>query len=285
MLLSRISCISLLLTLVAIGCLSGRGLAADPVGIAQRDAPYATAAERRQRLLQVNSAGIALVTGWGIYKWDYFTRTPHAGSEGWFGNGTDDGGSDKLGHLYSTYLASHGLACLFEEWRFPRKEAALYGSLSSWLISGYMEFGDSFSKYGFSAEDLLFNTLGSALGCLLYLDANLAEKIDLRWEYGVNPTGGDLFTDYENTKVLLAVKLNGFERIRRGWLKHVELHLGYYTRGFDEHEPDRERNIYVGIGLNLTDFFRRRGWRKAAKVFNYLQLPYTYLPFEHDFNR
>ncbi len=282
--LSGTSCISLLLMLVILGCLAGRGIAADTIGPAQ-DAPCATVAEQRQRLLQVNLAGIALVTGWGIYKWDYFSRPPHAESEGWFGNNTDEGGSDKLGHMYSSYLGSRGLAYLFEEWRFPHERAALYGALSSWIIAGYMEFGDSFSEYGFSAEDLLFNTLGSTLGYLFCMDAKLAEKIDLRWEYGMHPTGGDLFTDYENTKVLLALKLNGFERTRRGWLKHVELHLGYYTRGFDDHEPDRERNLYVGIGLNLTDLFRRCGWRKTATALNYLQLPYSYLPFEHDLNR
>lgn len=120
-----------LLILVTNGCLAGGGIAADPADLARGDVAYATAAEQRQRLLEVNLAGIALVSAWGVYKWDYFSRSPHAESEGWFGNSTDDGGADQLGHLYSTYLASHGLAYLYEKWRFPRDEAALYGALSS----------------------------------------------------------------------------------------------------------------------------------------------------------
>ncbi len=111
---------------------------------------------------------------------------------------------------------------------------------------------------------------------------DLASKIDLRWEYGLHPSGEGVFTDYDNTKVLLALKLNGFETSRRGLLKHLELHLGYYTRDFSE--PDRERNLYVGIGLNLTDLLCRHGHAKTATVLNYLQLPGTYLPLTDDFN-
>jgi hypothetical protein len=263
-------------------CCAGNSLAA---GIEADDAGYATALEKRRRVVQVNLLGIGLVSAWGIYKWDYFTQSPNAGSEGWFGNGTDEGGADKLGHLYASYAATHGLAYLYENWRFERDEAALYGALSSWAIMGFMEFGDSFSDFGFSMEDLLFNTVGSAFGYLLYQNTDLAGKIDLRWEYGIHPSGGGVFTDYENTKVLLALKLNGFKATRRGLLKHLELHLGYYTRGFDDHESGQERNLYVGIGVNLTDLLRRHGHAKTATVLNYLQLPGTYLSLKHDFNR
>lgn len=262
-------------------CLAANGLTAEDVG---DNVDYATVLEQRRRVLQVNLVGIGLISAWGIYKWDYFSTPPKVDYEGWFGNGTDEGGADKLGHLYASYAGTRGLAHLYENWRFEQNEAALYGALSSWTIMGFMEFGDSFSEYGFSAEDLLFNTLGSALGYVFYKDANLASKIDLRWEYGIHPSGGEIFTDYDNTKVLLALKLNGFETTRRGLLKHVELHLGYYTRGFDD-EPDRERNLYIGIGLNLTDLLRRHDYPKTATVLNYLQLPGTYLPVTHDLNR
>lgn len=273
---------SLLFVMAIVFCCSADGLAAEDVG---DDAVYATALEKRRRVLQVNLLGIGMVSAWGVYKWDYFSRSPNVDYEGWFGNGTDDGGSDKLGHLYSSYLASHGLTYLYEGWRFERNEAAFYGTLSSWLILGFIEFGDSFSDYGFSGEDLLFNTAGSLWGFFTYTHPDVAQKVDLRWEYGFNPGSGDFLTDYENTKVLLALKLNGFEATRRGLFKHLEIHLGYYTRGFDDNEPDRERNLYVGIGFNLTDLLRRHGHTKTATVFNYLQLPGTYLPVAHDFNR
>lgn len=274
--------IGLLLIAANVFCFPANDLAAEAVGV---DVDYATVLEKRRRALQVNLLGIGAVSVWGFYKWDYFSRSPRVDSEGWFGNGTDEGGADKLGHLYSSYLSSHGLASLYERWRFERNEAALYGAFSSWLIMGYMEFGDSFSDYGFSGEDLLFNTAGSLWGYFTYMHPEVAKKIDLRWEYGTHPGNSDFFSDYDNTKVLLALKLNGFETTRRGLLKHLELHLGYYTRGFNGHEPDRERNLYVGIGVNLTDLLRRHGYTKMASVLNYLQLPGTYLPVARDLNR
>lgn len=273
---------SLLLVLATISVLAGNSLASETI---EGQDGYATVQEKRCRVLQVNLVGIGLVSAWGIYKWDYFSRSPRADSEGWFSNDTDEGGSDKLGHLYASYAATHGMAYFYENWQFERGDAALYGALSSWAIMGFMEFGDSFSDYGFSVEDLLSNTVGSVFGYYLYLNTDLSSKIDLRWEYGFDPSGGGVFTDYDNTKVLLALKLNGFKVARRGLLKHLELHLGYYTRGFDDHESDQERNLYVGIGVNLTDLLRRHGHVKTATVLKYLQLPGTYLPLNHDFNR
>ena len=200
-----------------------------------------SADERLEKLLWVNGVGIGLITVWGVINWDYFTRSPHAESEGWFDNDTSSGGQDKLGHLYSSYVASHGLAALYEYWGFSRDAAAWHGAWSSWIIMGYMEFGDSFSDYGFAGEDMVANTVGCTLGYFLYVHPGLQEKVDLRAEYGLDPNQGDVLTDYENLKYLAALKLNGFEACRESWLRHIELHAGYYARGFEDDEPDRDR--------------------------------------------
>jgi len=58
------------------------------------------------------ASGAGVVVVWGIWQWDYFSTSPHAGSEDWFGKNTASGGADKLGHLYSCYVASHGFSYL-----------------------------------------------------------------------------------------------------------------------------------------------------------------------------
>ncbi len=276
----------MLIVLMAQIVLSDDGLAASgetrEPDVSIDEIEYVAGWERNRIVLGTTAAGVAGVTAWGVANWDYFSRSPQAKSEGWFGPDTPEGGMDKLGHLYTTYLMSHGFAYLYEHWDFEHREAAFCGCLTSFAIMGYMEFGDSFSDYGFSYEDLVMNGLGAVLGYLLYTRPALAGKVDLRWQIGLQPTQADVLTDYENSKFLVALKLNGFETFRRGALRHVELHAGYYVEGFGEAgEPDY-RHPYLGIGVNLTDLLFRQGWPRCATVLRYLQLPYTSL--NHDFD-
>lgn len=236
--------------------------------------------EQTRRTLSVTATGVGVVTAWGMVNWDYFRKQPSASSEGWFGQNTPEGGADKLGHVFTTYVTAQGIASLFEYWCFTPQDAALYGSISSFAILGYMELGDAFSDFGFSYEDLIANAFGGLAGYYRYRYPQLASKVDLRWEVGLDPSQLDLATDYDNSKYLVALKLNGFDTFRGSFLRHVELHAGYYARGYsDPDEPD-QRTLYLGLGLNLTDLFRRHGYRKTATVLNYFQPPGTYVPTE-----
>jgi hypothetical protein len=40
----------------------------------------------------------------------------------------------------------------------------------------------------------------------------------------------------------------------------------------------------VGIGINLTDLFKRHGWNKTATLLRYVQIPYTSVNAEHNFD-
>lgn len=236
--------------------------------------------EQTRRTLSITATGVGVVTAWGMANWDYFRKQPSASSEGWFGQNTPEGGADKLGHVFTTYVTAQGIASLFEYWCFTPQDAALYGSISSFAILGYMELGDAFSDFGFSYEDLIANAFGGLAGYYRYRYPQLASKVDLRWEVGLDPSQLDLATDYDNSKYLVALKLNGFDTLRGSFLRHVELHAGYYARGYsDPDEPD-QRTLYLGLGLNLTDLFRRHGYRKTATVLNYFQPPGTYVPTE-----
>ena len=243
-------------------------------------------AQRNQKLWTVNLTGIGMITLWGVTQWDYFTASPKATSEGWFGNDTDSGGADKLGHVYTSYLATHGISHLYDAWCINKNDAALFGSLSSLAMVTYMEFGDSFSDFGASKEDMAANIVGVVYGYYSYKYPKLANVLDLRWEYLPNEnTLGDFTTDYENSKYLLALKLNGFDFSRRSFLRHIEFHTGYYVRGFADPDSTKERNIFVGLGLNLTDFFRRHSYNKTAVLFKYYQLPESSLRREKDINK
>ena len=69
-------------------------------------------------------------------------------------------------------------------------------------------------------------------------------------------------------------------------LRYLELHLGYYVRGYDDYKSyqpydDRERNVYAGLGLNVGKVIESV-WE--TRIFDYLQVPYTYFPVKHDLN-
>ena len=241
--------------------------------------------EQNRKLWTVNLTGIGIITVWGVAQWDYFSKSPRTASEGWFGNDTDSGGADKLGHAYTGYVAAHGLSYLYESWCINKDDAALFGSLSSLAIVSYMEIGDSFSDIGASKEDMVANAAGILYGYYSYKNPRLSNILDFRWEYKPNSeTFGDFATDYENSKYLLALKLNGFEFARGSFLKHIEFHAGYYTRGFAEESDRKERNVYVGIGFNLTDLFRRHSYNKTSTLFKYYQIPGSTLSVEKDLN-
>lgn len=244
--------------------------------------------ELRNRVIYTNLIGAAVVTAWGAAFWDYFTIDPVAGDEGWFEKDTKYGGADKLGHVYTSYLLSLGFASLYEYWGMKEEESMIYGPLSAWFFEGIMEVGDSFSKtQGFSYEDLVMNTLGAGFYYLREKYPSLKAKLDLRLEYVPNFEGeADIFTEYNSMKYLFALKFSGFESMKSNFMRYAELHLGYYTRGYDNYNAydQKERVIYVGIGINVSEVLASMGWLKTSKVFNYYQVPYTYVPVGYDFD-
>ena len=240
--------------------------------------------QKGEKAAALNIAGAAGITVWGIANWDYFDNKPKTADEGWFSENSPEGGADKCAHFYFSYTLSHGIAAATEHWGYSRKKAAALGALSSFGLMGYMELGDSFSSYGFSYEDFLMNLLGSAAGYLLYRNRRLAEKIDFRMEYLPRFSDADLVSDYDHMKFLAALKLSGFPFAQNSLWRYFECHLGYYARGYS-HDPDKSRNLYLGLGLNLSEIFKTLKMKKTSTLFHYYQLPYTYIGLERNLNR
>lgn len=246
--------------------------------------------ELRNRVIYTNIIGAAVVMAWGTAFWDYFTINPVIKNEGWFGKDTKYGGADKMGHMYSTYLWSLGFSSLYEYWGMKEEDALLYGPLTSWTFQFLMEVGDSFSEsQGFSYEDAVMNTVGAAFYYVREKYPTIKSKLDLRLEYIPDFNSNvDFFTQYNSMKYLFALKFSGFEDLEDTPMKYFELQLGYYTRGYSEREnftdENRERVIYAGVGINASEVLKAMGWTKTSKIFNYYQLPYTYVPFGYDFD-
>lgn len=245
---------------------------------------------KEKKAIYLNLGAGALALGLGSWSWEWGTSGPRFQDEGWFGRTTTEGGADKLGHAWTGYALGHLFARQYEKWDFARDEAARYGALSSLGVMGLVELGDAFSdEYGFSYQDMLFNLAGAALGHLLWTDEDLARKVDFRVEYDPFAPGdhqGDVFTDYDRLKYLVAIKGDGFEGIRDPILRHLELHLGFYARGYDDERgpgrDDRRQSVYVGVGLNLT---RLLDPHLRTGIFHYVQPPYTYLSLDREIGR
>ena len=238
---------------------------------------------KEEKYLWTNVAMATGILAWGFSQWGYGDEKFHFDSEGWFEKETSNGGSDKLGHFYTNYLVTRLLSDLYGSWGYDEKDAALYASFSSLAFSSLMiELGDGYSEHGFSKEDLLVDVLGVGAGYLFSTQPDLADKLDFRVEYAPSTHSEnvtDFTTDYEHMKHLMVVKAEGFDTLEEGYLKYLELHFGYYSRNFNHNTmplEGRERELYVGVGINLSKLLRPY-MGDYSQLFNYYQLPYSYV--------
>lgn len=235
-----------------------------------------------RRIAATRWIGAGVISAWGLLNWDYGEQSMHATSEGWFGADTNEGGADKMGHLYTSYVMTRAFDGLYRHWGAEGKSAARDAAISSLLITGFMELGDGFSPYGVSYEDMIMNVAGSLVGYQLATNETWERRLDLRMEY-VPSGSNDPLTDYENARYLMALKLDGFSGMAQTPLKWLELHAGYYVRGFDDPAATDHRIAYVGIGINLTSMFERAGWHRTSTFLQYYQVPGTSVRAEHEY--
>ena len=236
---------------------------------------------KEQKYQYTNYAVAAGVLTYGIIKWDYFQNRLETHNENWFSRNTDSGGADKLGHLYTSYLTAQLANELYLDWGFDAGEAAKNSVITSFILSTAMELGDASSpKYGFSYEDFISNSVGQILSYYMSTNKRFASLVDLRLEYyPKNGVGSDIVTDYESMKYIVALKLAGFDELKDTPLRFLELQIGYYTRHYEDN-PSRinhERSLYFGVGVNVAQILNELDYKKTARVFNYLQVPYTYV--------
>lgn len=242
----------------------------------------------RLRNSLIIGTGATLVATYGLSNW---WRSGFGGSfrtinEGWFGAGTEFGGADKAGHIYSNYAGLRVLTPLFESAGNSRDASV---SLAAWSTVGLytaVEIADGFSRrWKFSPQDAIMNLTGVALGAVLETHPKLDAIFDFRLDYRRSPGASkfDPFGDYSGQKYLFVVKADGFAPLREnGFLRYLEVAVGYGTRGYDT-GVERHRDVYVGLSLNLARLLADSAYdgrmhstafqRGVDRLFDMVQLP------------
>ena len=94
------------------------------------------------------------ITALGVNSWDWGSSGFHTNSEHWFGKGTGSGGSDKLGHAFTSYALTNAFAERLQSKGRSPERAALSASLLTSALMLYVEAFDGVSgDHGFSYED------------------------------------------------------------------------------------------------------------------------------------
>ena len=243
---------------------------------------------REKKVIALNTATVGAITVIGVAGWDYGSHAFRTANEGWFDSDTPYGGADKLGHVFTCYALASVYNRIYKGWGYSENDAILMGAANSWLTMTVIEIGDGFSlSEGFSWQDEVMNTLGASMAYLRHRVPAVRERVDFRWEWFPSPSvrNGerfDVLTDYSGQKFLLAFKLDGWLRTGNPILKATEVQVGYYTRGYVSHDElhfdGQHRYGYVGIGLNVTYLLEKHTGHRAWGIFDYYQMPYTYLP-------
>ncbi len=242
-----------------------------------------TSQPKETKMLYTNLTAAALIGVWGLIEWDYGSEGWNEADEGWFEKDSKYGGADKAGHFWSTFAFSDALTGLYKSWGYSSDKANTYAALSAWTVQAAMEFGDATSdSQGFSYEDMIANTLGALTSVLMERFPELDRKIDFRVEYVFNVDVNGIFDDYSNQYYSMVLKLDGFDVTQDSFLRFVELHGGYYSRGYDDPEEEDSRSFYGGITFNFSRLLLENGWEKTGKTLEYIQIPYTVPKVSHD---
>lgn len=233
------------------------------------------------------AGALAYMTALNIWKMSHsdLTRFKFI-DEGFFGKDTSTLGVDKMVHAHNAYMLSELIGARIRKNTGTTRGTAISGALLATGLMLYNEVYDGF-KGGFSVQDLAFNALGAGFS-VLRNTAGLEDKLDFR--FLLIPTGNIYEAKgkehYRQVRHLLALKLAGFGGLDQTPLRFVELHVGYYAKGFTDEEVERgiprRRKIFFGVGVNLSQllFGRSPGShtaRAASQLFDYWQPPYTYV--------
>ncbi len=238
---------------------------------------------KENKILYSNLFAATVIGIWGLSEWEYGSSGLHSGNEGWFEQDTKYGGADKLGHFWATYVFSDSLTALYTHWGYEADKANVYAAWSAWGIQAAMEFMDATSQsQGMAWQDMAMNSLGALTSVWMQRNPEIDDLIDFRVEYVFNENVERIFDDYSNHYYSVVLKLEGFDFIENSFLKFLEFHGGYNTRGYNEKDQEKARFLYAGVSLNFSRFFRENGWRKTGKTMEYLQLPYTVVKASYD---
>ena len=289
------------------GIAFGADAAGAPPADAKNEAPEQTQEKdiKRETVRYAYSVGFPVLVltygfaSWGWAKRDYWKFA----DEGWFGHTTRYGGFDKVGHVFSHYTAMRLSCSVYNYTERGSNNRFLYGALLTLLMGLSIEIGDAYSGYGFSCNDLVFDSIGILIGGLLEAFPKVDAFVSLSWEYW--PSGAfrkhpgnasQFIDDYGGAKVLINIKLAGFREMGLNvpnFMRYIMVDVGYGVQGYTSFErhaaldnfrlPFRKQNLYVGISINfvevIKDLFKDPSsiaCRITQQAFKYYHVPVGY---------
>ena len=217
------------------------------------------------------------------------------GGDGYFGETTYAGGSDKLGHAWANLALTRGGAELLRWGGWSRNSAALISASLSWSLFVFVEIKDGF-YYQLSPGDLYANTVGAAFGVAQTRWPALDRLVDFRVAYWpsdeyraiVNGTSTandrvnsvNIAEDYSGQTYFLAFHLGAVPRpaATPRWLgralDYVDVGVGFRATKYKPDPPDdppyiRRQRVFLGATIDLQRVVDRAlGGRRshAARV-------------------
>lgn len=255
----------------------------------------------------VGGASAAVIVAGSLSWWNRtgFTGKWTTASEGFFGEQTYVGGSDKLGHLMACYAGTRGMTAIFESVHVPHRNAVLISAGAVFLMSNGVELADAFSPYGFAYEDVVFNSVGIGLATVAELYPWFDQYFGLRFAYfsseqylkmhksdNLFNKYTELINDYSGMMFLYDFKFAGLkDSLGRTFLKYFLVGVNYSTVDYQPAGPDRQRSIGMHVGLNLSDTIKDT-WNIQENtlaqigyvVTKYLAFPLTNVGVLYDLN-
>jgi len=278
-------------------------LAANPAAAFLLSSDEGASGPPRPKWLWIDLAFAATLGGSAL---NAFHDTPrhkfHFTDEGFFDPGTYAGGADKASHLVDYNAVARLLTGTYELLDLPTDKARVLGSVTS-VLAGFMtELGDGTTKYGFSYEDLVMDTVGATSAYLVaHFEAEDLIGFRAGWipsqktppKYAATPPG--VGQDYSSNIYTADLRLSGLEKRTKAnfWLaRYLLLSTTYGTKGYPYAVPElRERQLGIEIGLDVAYIARSLGvppdkwWGKMLLiVLEIVRFPYTSIGYRYDFN-
>jgi Predicted periplasmic lipoprotein (DUF2279) len=251
-----------------------------------------------------------LYTGVGV--WAYFAwYNGKPRNEGWrwngdgmFGVNTYAGGSDKLGHFWSTHVATRATTELLMVGGWRQLPASIIASSMAAAYFTLIEVKDAY-YYEFSTGDLIADLGGAGLSLLMLNVPAVDRLIDFRVDYwpteeyieGFKDGDVNFVEDYSGQTYLLALHLGGIPGLTDSrwtrWGRYFDLVGGFQSRNYKPEPIDPEamesQHLFFGVALNmqgvLEDLYGQPAVRGRARtshrvlhsIFEYVSVPYTTL--------
>ncbi len=232
----------------------------------------------------------------------------------YFGRDQYAGGSDKLGHAWSTMgLARATTETLVQLGGYDRFHSTLLGAGLADLLFFGVEIKDGF-YYEFSYGDFFFDSIGAALAVAMSLSPRFDEMFDFRVQYfpsteyraQLDHGNVNIAEDYSGEIYMAAFHLGAIHALRDqswgGWSRFVDVAAGFGTRGYKPDEPagqcpvpggpgcyPERQSLYLGVSLNAQGLFdwllegrpstaARVGHKVTHAMFEMFNAPYTFVP-------